>query len=73
VRKRRVGSDRCGARVEHAVEVERGTGQRAVDRLLDRERLAGEHRFVDGGGSRDDDAVDRHLVAGAQPEEVAGM
>ena len=40
-------------------------------RLLDRHRLAGEQRLVDGAPPVDDDAVDRHLVAGADAEDVA--
>jgi hypothetical protein len=34
-------------------------------------RLAGQHRLVDGGGAVDDLAVDRDLLAGADPQEVA--
>ena len=32
--------------------------------LVDGDRLAGHHRFVDGAAPFDDDAVDRHLLAG---------
>ena len=38
---------------------------------LDRDRLAGEHAGVDRGRALDDDAVDRHLLAGPDPEQVA--
>ena len=38
--------------------------------LVDRQRLAGEHRLVDGRGTLDDDAVDRHLLARAHAHEV---
>ena len=40
-------------------------------RLLDRDRLAGEHRLVDRRRAVDDDAVDRHPLAGAHPQQVA--
>ena len=38
---------------------------------LDRDRLAGEHAGVDRGGALDQDAVDRDLLARADPEQVA--
>ena len=38
---------------------------------LDRHRLAGQHRSVDRRRALDDDAVDRDLLAGADPQQVA--
>ena len=40
-------------------------------RFVDGQRLAGEHRLVDGGGALHDDAVDRDAVAGPDAEQVA--
>ena len=39
-------------------------GDLVAGRLLDRHRLAGDHRLVDRAAPFDDDAVDRHLLAG---------
>ena len=39
--------------------------------LLDRDRLAGEHRLVDCRGALDEHAVDRDLLAGTDHDEVA--
>ena len=39
--------------------------------LLDRQRLAGQHRLIDRRAARDHDPVDRHLVARAHEEHVA--
>ena len=39
--------------------------------LLDRQRLAGEHRLVDRRRALDHDAVDRDLLAGPDPQQVA--
>ena len=46
----------------------------AVARLLvDRDRLAGDHRFVDRAAPSSDDAVDRHLLAGPHAQQVADL
>ena len=42
-------------------------------RLLDRHRLAGDHRFVDRGAAFEHDAVDRNAVARADAQPVAGL
>ena len=39
--------------------------------LLDRQRLARQHRLVDRGLALDDDPVDRDLLAGSNPQEIA--
>ncbi len=40
---------------------------------VDRDRLAGQHRGVDGRAAVDDQAIDRHLVAGPDAQQVAGL
>ena len=45
------------------------TGSPAV--LSTGQALAGQHALVDGGGAADDDAVDRDLLAGTDPDDVA--
>ena len=39
--------------------------------FVDRHRLAGQHRLVDRGRPVDDDPVDRDLLAGSDPQQVA--
>ena len=58
---------------EAAAAVERAADERGAGRLLDRQRLAGDHGFVDGTGALDHLAVDGHPVAWADAQEVAGM
>ena len=41
--------------------------------LLDRDRLAGQHRFVDRRAALDEDPVDRDLLAGPDAQEVARL
>ena len=41
--------------------------------LRDRDRLAGQHRLVDRAAAFDDDAVDRHLLAGPHAQRVADV
>ena len=41
--------------------------------LLDRHRLAADHRFIDRAVALDHDAVDRHLLAGPDAKQVADM
>ena len=56
---------------ERARGVDRGADDLVAGRLGDRDRLAGEHGLVDGRGALDHDAVDRHLVARPDPQQVA--
>ncbi len=49
LRERSFGADGGGAGVEHTIDVQRGARDEVARALLDRERLAGEHRLVDGG------------------------
>ncbi len=73
LRQRRLGADRRGPDREHARGVDRGTGDVVADLLVDRQRLAGEHRFVDGARSVDDLAVDGHLLARPDLDHVADL
>jgi hypothetical protein len=41
--------------------------------LLGRDRLSGDHRLVDRRAALEHDAVDRHLLAGAHAQPVAGL
>ena len=41
--------------------------------FLDRHGFAGHHRFIDRAAALDDDAIDRHVVAGAHAQAVADM
>ena len=68
---RRLGTGAVDAHVEAAGAVERAAGDAVVPALLDRQRLAGEERLVDGAPAFEHDAVDRDLVAGADAEDVA--
>ena len=63
-----VGADPGGPHDEPAAGVDRGADDGVADADLDRHRLAGEHRGVDGGGALDDDAVGGDLLAGADDE-----
>jgi hypothetical protein len=46
------------------------TRDRAAHRLLDRDRLAGQHRLVDARGSVQESSVDWHAFAGTHPKPV---
>ena len=71
-RERGVATHARRAHDERAGGVDGGPDDLVAGRLGDRDRLAGEHRLVDRRGALDDDAVDRHLVAGPHPQQVAG-
>ena len=64
--------DALGAHDERAAGVDGGADGAVADALVDRQRLAGQHRLVDGRGAVDQDSVDRHAVAGPHAHEVAG-
>ena len=69
---RRVAPDARRAHHERAGRVDGGADDLVAGCLRGGDRLAGEHRLVDRGHALDHDAVDRHLVAGADAQEVAG-
>ena len=66
-----VRADAGGADHQPPAGVDGGAGDGVAGADLDRHGLAGEHRGVDGGGARDDDAVGGDLLAGADDELVA--
>ncbi len=67
---RRLGADPRGPQGERAARVQRRADDLVAWSLHDGQRLAGEHRFVDGRGALDDDAVDRHLLTGSHAHDV---
>ena len=71
LRERRLGAHAGGAERERAGRVQRGADDLVAGLFDHRQRFAGEHRLVDGRDTLDDDAVDRHLLAGAHAHEVA--
>ena len=68
---RRVAADPRGAHHERAGRVERRADDLGARPDLDRDRLAGQHAGVDRRRALDDDAVDRDLLAGPDPQQVA--
>ena len=58
-------ADALGAHHEAAGAVDGAAGDPAARRLLDRDRLAGHHRLVDGARALEHHAVDRHRLARA--------
>ena len=70
LRQQRVGADPLGAHDEAAGAVDRAAGDRRPAPSPP-DRLAGDHRLVDRRAALDDDAVDRHLLAGPDAQQVA--
>ena len=64
-------ADPLGAHDEGAGAVDGAADDLVARRLLDRDRLAGDHRLVDRAPPLEDDAVDRHLLARPDPQAVA--
>ena len=62
---------RGGPEHEGAVRVEGRADDLVAGLLLDRHGFAGEHRLVDRRRALDDDAVDRHLLARPDAQQVA--
>ena len=58
--------------LERSRRVDGGANDAIARRLLDRNRFAGEHRFVHGAAAKRDDAVDGNALAGANDDDVAG-
>ena len=71
LRQRGVGADLGGADDQAAAGVDGRAGDLRARRDLDRDRLAGEHAHVHGGGALLDDAVGGDLLARADDEAVA--
>ena len=58
-------------RHQHAILIDGARVDDVAGRLRDRAALAGQHALVDGRGTRDDRAVDRHGVARAHDDTIA--
>jgi hypothetical protein len=64
------GADRGRFDFETAAAIDRAGGHPVARVLVDRQALAGQHRFVDRAGSRHDQAVDWNAVAAAHQHLV---
>ncbi len=73
LRQQGVAADALGLHHEGAGAVHRAARDLAGGGLLDRNRLASDHRFVDGALALDDDAVDRHPLARPHAQTVADL
>ena len=62
---------RSAADQQTAGRVDRSSRHASARFLLGRNRFAGDHRFVDGTPSFDDDAVNRHLLARPHSADIA--
>ena len=65
-------ADALGAHHQAPRLVDRRAGDPAARALFDRGRFPRDHRLVDAATPLDDEAVDGHLLARADPEQVAG-
>ena len=70
LREQRVGADALGAHRERAVGRNGAADDALARTLVDRDRLASDHRLVDRRAAVHDDAVDRHFFAGPHTENV---
>ena len=61
-----------GPHDQAARAVDRAADQLLAGAFLDRDRLAGDHRLVDGARPLDHHAVDGNLLAGTDPQPIAG-
>ena len=66
-----IPSDPCGAEHECAVAVHRPADHFGSGPLLRRDRLTGQHCFIDRGGAFHYASIDRHTFAGSDAHEVA--
>ena len=55
------------------VRVDRRADDFAARFLFDRNRLAGDHRFVDRAASFENDSIDRNFFSGTDAQAVAGL
>ena len=67
----RVRPDPLGAHHERPARVEGRPDHAVAGGLVDRDRLAGEHRLVHRGRPVDHDAIDGNPIAGPHPQQVA--
>ncbi len=73
VRKHGIRADLRRAEDERPVHIHGGTDDGRSQRLLDGDALAGDHGFVHARRAFGDDAVDRHLLARTDADEVADL
>ena len=62
----------AGPEIERVAGVERAAARPLAGLTRDRQRLAGQRRFVEHRGAAHDHAVDRHDLAGAHQQAIAG-
>ena len=73
LREQRIGADPLGAHHEAAAGVDGGADDAVARTLEHRDRLAGEHRFVDRAFALDNHAVDRNVLARAHAQPIANL
>ena len=73
LRQKRVAADALGAHHKTSRAVDRPAGYPAAFSFFYRDRLAGDHRFIDRGRAFEHDAVDRNFFAGANAQTVADL
>ena len=73
LREQRVASDALGAHDKRTCAVDGSAGDSIAGMFFGRHRLARDHRLVDGTGAIDDNAVDRHLLAGPHAQPISGF
>ena len=72
-RQRRIAPDARDADLERAAAVDRAGEHVVADVLVDRQRLAGDRRLVDGAAASDDRAVQRNLLARPHDDDGARL
>ena len=72
LRQQGIAADAFGAHHEAARGVDRGPGHLVSGDLLRRQRLAGDHRFIDRAVALEHHAVDRDFLAGPYAQAIAG-
>ncbi len=65
-----VAADLVGAQHQPAALVDGAADHARAFGLRHRHRFAGHHGFIDGGASLGDDAIDRDLLAGTDPQQI---
>ena len=66
-------ADAFGLHEKAAGAIDRAAGDFVAACLLDRHRLAGEHRFIDARLAIDDAAIHRHFLAGTHAQLIAAL
>ena len=73
LRQHGVAANSFGAHHEGAALVHRAADDPVADRLADRHRLSGQHRFIDRASPLNDLAIDRDLLTRAHPQPIADV